>query len=171
MNDTLFPLDGIRRGAAFSPCGTWRYTLDRDWDASLPGILFVLLNPATADAEKDDSTNTRGIRFAKAWGFGSCIFVNLFAFRTKEPEVMKKAADPIGPDNNDFILLEARRANTIVVAWGNDGTFMDRDQAVLDLLKEFNLFCMGRTNGGHPKHPLYLPNSTELEVFRGRHDS
>lgn len=169
MNDTLFPLDGIRRGAAFSPCGTWRYTLDRDWDASLPGILFVLLNPSTADAEKDDKTNTRGIRFAKAWGFGSCIFVNLFAFRTPKPEVMKAAADPIGPDNDDFILFQARMANVIVVAWGNDGTFMGRDQAVLDLLKEFNLFCMGCTKGGHPKHPLYLRNDIQLEGYRGAH--
>ena len=167
MNDTLFPLDGIRRGAAFSPCGTWRYTLDRDWDLSLPRILFGLLNPATADAQKDDRTNTRGIRFAKAWGFGTCIFVNLFAFRTPKPEVMKAAPDPIGPDNDDFILHEARLADTIVVAWGNDGVHLGRDQAVLDLLHGFDLYCMGTTKAGHPKHPLYLRSDTKLELFRG----
>ena len=66
-----------------------------------------------------------------------------------------------------MILSEAHHADKIVVAWGTHGTFMRRDRAVLDLLKDFDLYCMGTTNDGHPKHPLYLRSDTELELFRG----
>lgn len=167
MTDTLFPLDGIERSAIFSDCRTWRYVLERVWDHHFPQMLFVLLNPSTADESQDDPTNRRGINFAKAWGYGACIFCNLFAARTPEPDVMKKQADPIGPANDDHILIEAEHCDLIVAAWGTHGAFMDRDQAVLDLLKGFDLHCMGRTKDGHPKHPLYLRNDTQLELFRG----
>ena len=92
LKDTLFPIEDMRRGATFSHCRGWRYTLDRFWDDALPRILFILLNPSNADAFRDDPTNTRGINFAKAWGFGACIFANLFAFRTPRPALMKVAA-------------------------------------------------------------------------------
>jgi len=166
---SLFPdysPDGIRRSAIFSPCRIWRYTLERRWDDLLPIICFLLLNPATADEKKDDSTNRRGLRFAREWGFGTCIFINLFAFRTKKPEVMKAAADPIGPENDKHILHWAEAADKLVLAWGTHGTFKNRDKQVLELLKGYECYHLGLTKEGHPKHPLYLKANTRLEKWK-----
>lgn len=155
----------IYRAADFSVCRTWRYTLRRYWDEARPRLLMVLLNPSDADEFRDDPTNVRGIGFACAFGFGSLVFANEFAFRTPKPAVMKKAADPVGPDNDEWILKEAKAADQIVVAWGTHGGFNGRDKQVLELLREFDLYCFGRTKHGFPKHPLYLKKYTSLERF------
>ncbi len=153
------------RGADFSPCKTWRYTLRRTWDVKKPRLLMVLLNASNADDTRDDPTNRRGMRFAYSWGYGSLVFCNLFAFRTPEPAEMKKAVDPVGPQNNIWIRGEAHMADKIVLGWGIHGPFMDRDRQVLSLLKQFKLFCLGRTKDGHPRHPLYIKKTTPLEEF------
>ncbi len=157
--------DGIIRSATFSPCRTWRYTLDREWEKDYPRCLFVLLNPSIADEHQDDPTNRRGIGFAKAWNCGSVTFVNLFAWRTPDPAELKTAPDPVGPENDAAILREAQAADRIVIAWGNDGAYMNRNREVFVLLREFKLHCLGRTVGGHPRHPLYMRKDTELEEW------
>ncbi len=155
----------IRRSADFSPCRTWRYTLVREWDDSLPRLLFVLLNPSTAGEHRDDPTNIRAIRFAMKWGYGSVVFVNLFAVRTPEPRVMMNAVDPVGPDNDRHIREQVERADLVVVAWGVHGTHRRRNKKVLADLADVNLCCLGRTKDGHPKHPLYLPKNSEPQAF------
>jgi len=153
------------RSADFSKCGTWRYTLIRQWDDDLPRMLFVLLNPSTADATVDDPTNRRGMHFARDWGAGSCVFVNLFAFRTPDPKEMKAAADPIGPDNDRHILEQACFSDCIIAAWGSDGSFKGRAFMVRKLLKEFKLYSLGLTKKGEPRHPLFLPGNTPMQTF------
>ena len=153
------------RGAVFSPCGRYRYTLERRW-ADGPMLLWVLLNPSTADAQRDDPTNRRGIGFSRQWGFGACVFVNLFAFRSPRPSEMKAAVWPIGSDNSSHILDQAEKADRIVVAWGTQGPHRNRDRAVLALLSEYKLFCLGTTNVGHPRHPLYLRGDTEMVAYQ-----
>lgn len=168
MNQKAFPFDGgvgMIRAADFSSCGTWRYTLRRTWAKDRPRLLWILLNPSTADETRDDPTNRRGMRFAYSWRYGSLVFCNLFAVRTPEPAEMKKAADPIGPKNNGWIVGEAHDADKIVLGWGVHGDYMGRDEQVLELLKDFDLYCLGRTKAGFPKHPLYLKKSTRLERF------
>lgn len=160
-----FGADVIYRGADFSSCRTWRYTLRRTWAPLKPRLLMTLLNPSKADETRDDRTNRRGMQFAWLWGFGSLIFCNAFAFRTPRPAEMKRAADPVGPENDAWILREAKAADKIVVAWGVHGNHWGRDAQVLDLLVGFELFCFGRTKDGHPKHPLYLRRDTRLERF------
>lgn len=155
----------IKRSADFSPHQDYRYTLIREWDDSLPRLLWVLLNPSTADATNDDPTNRRGMGFARQWGFGSCVFVNLFAFRTSKPNKMKHAPFPIGPDNDTFILSQAHASETIIAAWGSHGPHRGRAFDVRRLLKDFKLYCLGTTKAGEPKHPLYLRGDTKLQVF------
>ncbi|MCH8247042.1 MAG: DUF1643 domain-containing protein [Bacteroidetes bacterium] len=165
----LLPGSVMKRSADFSPCWTWRYTLIREWDDSLPRLLFVLLNPSTADAEKDDPTNRKGIKFAKLWGYGAVVFVNLFAIRSPYPEKIRVVGDPIGPENNAWIRRQVLVTDDIIVAWGMHGDdaprHRDRPEAVLNLLPR-PVFCMGTTKDGHPKHPLYLPHKTEMTEFR-----
>lgn len=158
--------DEIIRSAQFSKCRLYRYTLERVWDADLPTCVFILLNPSTATELVDDPTNRRGMGFARKWGCGTCVFVNLFAFRTPKPKEMKAAADPVGSLNNRWIKSWSVLADILVAAWGTHGTYRGRDREVLKLLAPHKIMCFGKTKHGHPKHPLYLRSDTKLEVFR-----
>lgn len=161
----------IIRSAAFSPCMTWRYTLVREWDKSLPVVTFVLLNPSTADEHQDDPTNRRGIAFARRWGCGTVVFVNLFAYRTPDPKEMKAAHEPVGPENDRHILEQVERSNMAVAAWGVHGIHHGRDKQVLDLLNHWPLLCFGTTKEGHPKHPLYIRADQPLITFKESEDT
>jgi len=145
----------MQRGAVLH--GAYRYTLWRAWDGRLPRALFVLLNPSTADANQDDPTLRRCIGFAKREFCGSVEIVNLFAYRTPQPALLKTIANPIGAENDLTIIAAARRANIIILGWGAHGTYLGRDHAVLQLLTAYPLSCLGVTKEGHPKHPLYHP--------------
>ena len=165
----LFADVDMERSATFSPCRLYRYTLVRVWDHNLPRLLWILLNPSTADAEKDDPTNRKGIKFSQRWSFGSCVFVNLFAFRSPHPRVMKAAPDPVGVMNDSVILEQARLADRIVVAWGNDGAHRGRASEVLKLLGDSpTLWCLKLNKTGEPFHPLYARDAMGLVRFVDR---
>ena len=166
MGETFPGLEGMWRSADFSICKRYRYTLNRVWDVKGTTCVFILLNPSTATEIIDDPTNRRGIGFARKWGCGACVFVNLFAFRTPKPKEMKSEVDPIGPMNDAWIENWADLADILVAAWGTHGTHRGRDQQVIKLLEGYKIMCLGKTKHGHPKHPLYLRSDTKLEVFR-----
>lgn len=121
--------------------------------------MFVGLNPSTADERLDDPTVRRCIGFAKSWGYGGVIMTNLFAFRATIPEDMKKAKDPIGPENDYFLRVCAGYASITVAAWGTSGGFLRRDREVIRLIP--NLHYLRLTKKGFPAHPLYLPKDLE----------
>ncbi|MCL6576102.1 DUF1643 domain-containing protein [Kyrpidia sp.] len=83
--------------------GPYRYSLTREWDASKPRVVFIMLNPSTADDDQDDNSVKRCIGFAKKWGFGSLEVVNLFAYRTPNPEKLSQVEDPVGMENREHI--------------------------------------------------------------------
>lgn len=122
---------------------------------------MVLLNPSTADEVRDDATNRRGLGYAFDWDFGSLVFCNLFAFRTPNPKEMKAATDPIGPENDAYILKEAALADMIIAGWGNHGCYMGRGDTVRNLLSDFQLYCLDVNKSGEPKHPLYCKRDLE----------
>ena len=104
-----------RTGAEFDPTGAYRYSLWREWDARAPAVAFVMLNPSTADAARDDPTIRRCASFARSWGYGSLEVVNLFAYRASEPKRLRQTPDPIGPANDDYLVDAADRVQTVVV--------------------------------------------------------
>ncbi|MDD5641915.1 MAG: DUF1643 domain-containing protein [Syntrophales bacterium] len=152
--------------ARFSPCRTWRYTLHWIWGPDNPLAMFVGLNPSTADEVNDDPTVRRCIRFAKAWGYGGLVMMNAFAFRATDPRVMKAASDPVGPDNDYWLLemakIQMQQGAVIVVAWGNHGGYQNRHQTILKLFwfAGVPLHCLGITKTGQPRHPLYVKADT-----------
>lgn len=158
------------RHATFSECRTWRYALYRRWDEAKPWCMFVGLNPSTADETEDDPTIRRCIGFAKDWGCGGLIMCNAYAARATKPKNLWLAADPVGPDNDGALLLCARRASLVVVAWGTHAE-SKRVSQVTDVLQQgiadklMPVYCLGRTKAGCPKHPLYLPKTTRLEAY------
>ena len=152
------------RGADFSKCGKYRYTLRRTWDESLPNVLFISLNPSTADETYDDPTNRRGVSFAKRWSYGGVVFCNLFAYRTPYPVELKKAKEPVGKDNDKWLRKEVRKAGLVVASWGNHGEFMNRSKEVRKIFN--NLHCLGLTKLGEPKHILYLKKTLVPKLLK-----
>jgi hypothetical protein len=159
----LFP----ERDAVISDCGRYRYLLRRTWDARRPRVLFVMLNPSSADAEIDDPTIRSCIRLSKSLGYGSFEVVNLFAFRSTQPDELQRAADPIGPNNDASIERAIARCDLHVCAWGAHPMAERRATRVRQLIRSHRpaVFCLGKTKAGAPKHPLYIESGTPLEVF------
>lgn len=149
--------------AKISECGQYRYWLRRGEGNPL---LFCMLNPSTADASQDDPTIRRCKSFAQAAGFDSILVVNLYAYRATAPASMLKAVDPVGPDNDYHLLMAARQYPDVVCAWGANAR-RDRVDAVRGLLKSAGarLWCLGTTQSGAPRHPLYVPAVQPLEIW------
>jgi hypothetical protein len=139
-------------------CGRYRYWLTRTWEAGRPSIAFIGLNPSTADAHRDDPTLRRCLGFARSWGCGRLIMLNLFAFRATNPAELRAVADPVGAANNRILLRRARAADRVIAAWGNGGTLHGRAAYVTARLD--TLACLGVTAAGQPRHPLYVPAAT-----------
>ncbi|MBU4378735.1 MAG: DUF1643 domain-containing protein [Proteobacteria bacterium] len=142
----------------FSMCNKYRYFLERSWSSGNGHLCWILLNPSTADAQVDDPTIRRCIRFAQRWGYAGMQVVNLFAYRSTDPGQLRAVGDPVGPDNNRFILQAARECDKVVLGWGNHGSLHARDASVLDLLHRAEIIphVLGLTRRNAPKHPLYL---------------
>jgi hypothetical protein len=155
----------IIKDAILSNDGVHRYNLIREWDAINPSMLFVMLNPSTADAVEDDPTIRRCMGFARRENCGMIEVVNLFAYRATDPKELKKTDTPlVGADNDEIIQLAAEESDIIVCAWGTNGTLNGRNKEVISLLQSVGkpIMCLGKTKDGHPKHPLYLPADAEL---------
>jgi hypothetical protein len=150
------------KGADLSPCGIYRYSLYRRWgsDGYLPPVLFVMLNPSTADADIDDPTIRRCVGFAKSWGYLGIEVVNLFGLRATHPAELYAHTDPVGPGNDDAVRAAAWRAGLIVAGWGAHGSrHRGRVARVLSILGApmRPVHAIGHTGAmGEPKHPLYL---------------
>lgn len=151
----------MKSSAVISECGLYRYSLTREWDASLPRAAWCMLNPSTADALIDDPTIRRVIGLSKSWGFGSVEVVNLFAFRATDPKAMRASWQPIGPMNDTFIKTAADVCGAFIAAWGASGTHRSRAWEVLRLIEGIPVWCCGMTKGGQPKHPLYVHSMTK----------
>jgi hypothetical protein len=166
--------------AVFSEDRVYRYTLTRSWEpehqSRLEGLglggaerlscLFVCLNPSTADEVTDDATVRRCIRFARAWGYSDLTVCNIFALRSRDPKALYAADDPVGPDNDQHLKREAARHELVVAAWGNHGSYRNRGRQVMEMLREgADVFTLGLNVTIEPKHPLYLPATTEPKVL------
>jgi hypothetical protein len=152
------------KGATISPCGLYRYALWRVWSTNIKPLLVIGLNPSTADAYKDDQTIRRCINYASDWGMGGLLMGNLFAFRSTCPSGLSSIADPVGPDNDAWLLRMKDAAGMVLAAWGNHGDFrIERTAAVLELFPE--LYHLGLTKNGNPRHPCRLARALRPEAF------
>ena len=151
-------------GATFDARRRYRYRLWRQWEASRPRVLWIMLNPSTADEETLDPTIRRCMGFAKAWGFGGIDVVNLFAWRATEPRLLRAARDPVGPSNDEMIAAAVHEAAAIVAAWGNHPMALARGRAVRQLAVKLDksVWCLGLTKAGEPRHPLFVAGSTRI---------
>lgn len=164
-------LDGAPAATAIlSHDGVYRYALTRRWNPESATVAFVMLNPSTADALTDDPTIRRCQGYARAWGAGGLLVLNLFALRATDPRELKTAADPVGPANDIAIaqlLAQPEGLGPVVAAWGNHGSLLGRAEAVTAAVAGLgvHLWSLGCTGSGQPRHPLYLPADAQLVDF------
>ena len=152
---------GVTRLATFWTCGRYRYTLTRIWgEPDGDRAVFILLNPSTADAERDDPTIRRCIAYARAWGFAGLEILNLFAWRSTDPRTLRMVPDPIGPMNLANVYDVTRSTPTIICGWGQDPavtTWGQAERVINDLRALGRTLSALKINAdGSPAHPLYL---------------
>ncbi len=154
-------------GAVFSKCQKYRYALWRRTGGSMAPVLFIMLNPSTADGSKDDPTIRRCIQFAKDWDHSYMIVVNLFAYRSTDPKKLKKVQDPEGPDNSMWINKMAKVSCLVMAAWGANGSLHEQDKHVMSMVDTSwtQVKALGFTKSGLPRHPLYMPKNPKLHSY------
>lgn len=161
--------ESMARDATFSECRTWRYSLTRFWHAGERPLVVIGLNPSTADETQDDPTIRRCIGYAKRWGFGSLVMLNLFALRSTDPKKLRQADDPVGPGNDRTLRAECWNER-VLCAWGTHGAYQQRGDVVRRMLfGTCALGHLGHTKNGHPRHPLYLRATEEWRPWVIRH--
>lgn len=151
--------------AVYSACGAYRYSLRRIWQPEGRRVNFVMLNPSKADEIRNDPTVERCEQRARRLGFGGFQVTNIFAWRDTDPQAMRRADRPIGPENDVVLIQAARQADQVIAAWGVHGAHLARGTAVAKLLVDAgcDLFHLGLSKDGHPRHPLYLPYARQPE--------
>ena len=145
----------FRSKAIISDCGKYRYELHREWDKKKGRVLFIMLNPSTADHVEDDLTTRRCIKYAERWGYGGIMIGNLYPFRAKRPKDLRKWLDismnPMALNENMRHVREmAKQTDLIVCAWGCNFPYMPNWVEELGDLFYLEL-CKDNIT---PKHPL-----------------
>jgi len=149
----------LQTAAGFSPCGCYRYWLTRTWDESRSAVCWLMLNPSTADATRDDPTIRRCIGIARRWGHGGIVAVNLFALRATDPAELVRAVDPVGPEN-DAAVRSHTAGLRVIAAWGSKGRPPGPGRS--------RPAAPGRLPPGVPRHYLDRPASASVVCRRRR---
>lgn len=182
LPEVFTPLPAAAAAAVFSPCGGYRWWLQRTWQPERPTLVFVGLNPSCADGQRDDPTLRRLVAYGRRWGFGRLEVINLFGAVATTPAALRRLSDPVGADNEAWIRrclgcrgpwrseaipsgqsAGAEQAGPLEsmlwLGWGNGGAWRGRDRALLALVAELAVkpFALRCTASGQPRHPLYCP--------------
>ncbi len=174
----------MESGATLSSCGLYRYVLWRRWDKTKPRLIFIMLNPSTADATQDDATIRVCTGRARRMGMGGIRVLNLFAYRATHPTELGKITDPIGPENDSHIernlgmrSFSGRGGDPepMIAAWGDgglrQGRYHPRWREVVSLICEDmggELYHIGLTKAGQPKHPLRISYGVAPQLWAKR---
>lgn len=153
----------MNSGAIISEDGKYRFQLWRIWDESKPLVLWVMHNPSTADANKDDPTIRRCMGFTKSWtGYGGFYVGNLFPYRATNPkELLGKSIEEIAPlDSIKHSLEMMKKCDLKIFAYGNP--------IIKDFIPQFwdgTFNYLKLTKAGNPAHPLYLKKELTPQIF------
>jgi hypothetical protein len=154
----------MQNACIFSSDRRYRYLLRHSWEPTfVPKFCtWIGLNPSIADETQLDPTLRRIRAFSAASGYNGFIMTNLFGLVSTDPDQLYTVDDPVGPENDHYILQAATETRKVVVAWGILGGYQKRCQTVLKMLACFEVMCLKETMEGYPIHPLYVAGNTEL---------
>jgi hypothetical protein len=156
----------MNSGAIISEDGKYHYQLWRIWDNTKPLVLWIMLNPSTADADIDDPTIRRCIGFTRMWGYGGLYVGNLFAYRATNPKKLHSVYNPMGnPKNRIHLRFMREKTEKIICAWGS---FKGKNiPYYYEVFRKYaDNYCLGTTKNGNPKHPLYLKSDSKLIEYK-----
>lgn len=174
---TILDRPAVQMTAEISDCKLYRPELRRIWDKTRPILTVCMLNPSTADHQRNDPTVLALIHFAARWGYGGIIIVNLFDIRTSSPKEMMAHAAPLSAENTVYIdgafNLARHQDKPLLAAWGAGGSHMQRDAWFIARARHHlvDLVCLGLTKEGFPKHPMArgvhrIPRDQQPIMFR-----
>jgi hypothetical protein len=148
-------------GAKFSEDMKHRLMLWRVWDKTKPAVMFIGLNPSTANENTDDPTIRRIKSISYQLGYGGFFMMNLFTFISTDPKKLNiKEGNRLDADL--YLKRIAKCCKTIVFAWGNFDV-LGRDKEVIEMFPGANALHINKN--GSPKHPLYVKSNTQLISF------
>jgi hypothetical protein len=158
------------RSAIVSPDEVYRTGLYRELNVEGTGaLLWVMLNPSTADAKEDDPTIRRICNFTRDHKARHCYVVNLYDFRATDPALLLKAVTAgIGNSKaNDFHLsMMGSLYGVAVCAWGKNAPEARAREVSMELMRlGVKLFCLGTNLDGSPVHPLYVPGDRRIHPW------
>jgi hypothetical protein len=158
MSD-LFGTPEENKGAKFDALRTRRYVLWRVWDESKPKLMFIGLNPSTANETTPDPTITKIKSYCKAWGYGGFYMLNLFTQVTPDPDQL---TDPQTVSIADLSMISkyAKVVNGIVFCWGAFPHAVIRATKVIGMFPD--ALCLGHNTDGSPFHPMYKNPNLQL---------
>lgn len=157
-----FDIPRIEAGAEFSPDRKYRYALWRIWDKSKPLVMFIGLNPSTANESSPDPTITRVINFSRDWGYGGFYMMNLFGIVSSKPQVLLTDPNPLG-DNDHWLDKISLKCELVVFCWG---VFRQARSRAEEVKQRFpGAYCLKKTKEGHPWHPLYVASNTKPIIY------
>jgi len=131
-------------------------------------LVFIMLNPSTADEATNDPTVERCQRRAVNMGYGGLRVANIFALRSTDPNALYECDDPIGKENDNAILESIDEAGLVICAWGGHGNLNNRGEAVIQLVRSANVipYYLVMNMDGTPKHPLYVGYNEHPKPFQ-----
>jgi hypothetical protein len=162
----MFPTSVYTDSSAdFSFDRQYRYSLKRIWDRDKPLVMFIGLNPSTANETDADPTIESVERISRHNGYGGFYMMNCWAYVATYPKDLRfnVMSDEI---NTDVLTLMASRCKDVVFAWGAFKIVIERGRDK-ELIAMFpNALCIGRNGNGSPKHPLFQKGTSLLIPFQ-----
>lgn len=163
--------EGVRGDVVMSADGRYRQLMRRWLGEAFPDryILFIGMNPSTADASVDDPTCAREWTFARREGFSAMVKCNVGDYRATHPKMLvEPGIVAVSPANIPTIRQAARGAGLVVLCHGKlNRALASAGREIVETLRAdgLDLWCFGVNADGSPKHPLYLRADTPLIAF------
>ena len=166
-------MPGVQGDASFSADGRYRQLMRRWTGESFPDryMLFIGMNPSTADGTVNDPTCAREWTFAVREGYQAMVKANVGDYRATDPKMLLvPGVVAVSAANIPAIRQAAAGADLVVLCHGKlNKALAPAGKALVEALKAdgVELWCFGTNGDGSPKHPLYLRADTPLVRFEG----
>ncbi|SFS42482.1 DUF1643 domain-containing protein [Brevundimonas viscosa] len=157
--------------AVFSPCGLYRYRLERDLGRAGPTVAMIGVNPSIANDDRNDQTIRKDIGFGERHGWGRLIKGNLFALVSTDIKGLRRLETGRDPVNDDHLRQIMADADIVVACWGPPAKVPShlrgrwRTVAAISDAVGRPLHCLGITKDGHPRHTLTTGYAVPLTLW------
>jgi hypothetical protein len=136
-------------------------------------VLFIGINPSTADDDNDDASVRKMTGFTTRWGFSRFLLGNVFPYRATDVKALKQWSCERGVENHSYINSMLAECAFVVPCWGARGKIPRHLWPYLYMMRTLlrlsdrPVRVLGLTQSGDPMHPLMLPYDTQLQEWTG----